>query len=137
MESVEVRCCSVCGLTKTLKDNYYPFYSNKKRTYRKYCKTCYNKGVTPTIKLANSMRKHLHRVIKTKTTTEEIGCTWLELKQHIERQFKDGMTWNKWSRYGWHIDHIIPISKGGTNHYTNLQPMWADENLKKSNKIIS
>jgi hypothetical protein len=49
-----------------------------------------------------------------------------------------------WDNYGeWHIDHIIPISVGknkeeieGLNHYLNLRPLWAEENLKKSNKII-
>ena len=133
---VEYRCCSFCGVTKSLKENYYPFYSNKNRTYRKYCKTCYIKGVTSTIRLANSLRKHLHRVIRTKKTSEEVGCTWEQLKEHIETQFREGMFWDNWGRYGWHLDHIKPISKGGTNHFTNLQPLWAEENLKKSNKII-
>lgn len=51
------------------------------------------------------------------------------------------MTWNNYGK--WHIDHIIPISSAKTeeeviklNHYTNLQPLWAKDNLKKGNKII-
>jgi len=49
-----------------------------------------------------------------------------------------------WENYGdWHIDHIIPISSAKNNdevyklnHYTNFQPLWALDNMKKSNKII-
>ena len=40
-----------------------------------------------------------------------------------------------WENYGlWHIDHIMPLSKGGTNHYSNLQPLWAEANLQKNDK---
>jgi hypothetical protein len=54
------------------------------------------------------------------------------------------MTWENWSPTGWHVDHIIPLSSGKTesellklNHYTNLKPLWAKDNLAKSNKILS
>lgn len=72
-----------------------------------------------------------------------IGCTLDELKSHLEKQFKDGMTWENQGRGGWHIDHIIPLSTAKTQeelyklcHYTNLQPLWEIDNLKKSNKIF-
>lgn len=84
--------------------------------------------------MANAMRRHLKRCITTKTTTEEIGCSWTELVKHLENQFTDGMTWENWGMKGWHIDHIKPISKGGTNHYTNLQPLWWYDNLSKGDK---
>jgi hypothetical protein len=52
------------------------------------------------------------------------------------------MSWE--NRDEWHIDHIIPLSSANSEeelyklcHYTNLQPLWAEENIKKSNKIIS
>jgi hypothetical protein len=73
-------------------------------------------------------------------TKDIIGCTPQELKEHIEKKFKEGMSWN--NRDKWHIDHIIPLSSGKTEeeilklcHYTNLQPLWAKENLEKSNKL--
>ena len=53
------------------------------------------------------------------------------------------MTWENWGVHGWHIDHIIPIDFYNLQnrdeflkacHYTNLQPLWAEENLKKKNK---
>ena len=61
----------------------------------------------------------------------------------VEEQFVDGMSWDNYGIYGWHIDHIIPLSSAKTEeeifklcHYTNLQPLWAVDNLKKSNKLI-
>ena len=62
---------------------------------------------------------------------DNVGCTKDEFKAHIESQFVEGMTWDNWTVDGWHIDHIIPLAKGGTNHYTNLQPLWAIDNLSK------
>ncbi len=69
-----------------------------------------------------------------------IGCSFAELKIHVERQFTKGMTWE--NRDQWHIDHIIPLSTAKTeedvirlNHYTNLRPLWAKDNLAKSDKV--
>jgi hypothetical protein len=75
--------------------------------------------------------------------------TWQELAEHLEPQFYDHpktgekMTFDNHGLYGWHIDHIIPLSTAKTeedviklSHYTNLQPLWAEENLSKSNKIL-
>lgn len=72
-----------------------------------------------------------------------IGCSQDELKAHIEKQFTEGMTWDLLMKGKIHIDHIIPLSIAKTEeelyklcHYTNLQPLWAIDNLKKSNKLI-
>ena len=74
-------------------------------------------------------------------TFEIVGCSPQELKEHLEKQFIDGMNWE--NRSEWHIDHIIPLSSAKTEeelynlcHYTNLQPLWAKENQKKGNKIL-
>lgn len=79
---------------------------------------------------------------KSKPTKDLIGCSWDQLKKHLEEQFKDGMSWENWSKTGWHIDHIIPLSSANTLeeierlcHYTNLQPLWAEDNLKKGAKL--
>lgn len=73
-------------------------------------------------------------------TTEIIGCGIKELKSHLESQFTDGMSWD--NKDQWHIDHIIPLDFARDEkhlrwlcHYTNLQPLWADDNMKKSNKM--
>lgn len=73
-----------------------------------------------------------------------VGCNIEEFKKYLESMFVDGMDWGN---YGlWHIDHIIPcISFDLSNeqeqrkcfHYTNMQPLWAKDNLIKSSKIIA
>lgn len=81
---------------------------------------------------------------KSKKTMDLVGCTVKELKIHLENQFKPGMSWNNYNRYGWHIDHRIPcwiFNLKKEEHqkicfnYKNLQPMWAKENLSKQGKI--
>lgn len=78
---------------------------------------------------------------KRSKTTHIVGCDWPTLKRHIERQFTKGMSWE--NRGEWHIDHIVPVSSAKSesellalNHYTNLRPIWAKENLSKNNKAI-
>lgn len=76
---------------------------------------------------------------KTTRTKEMLGLDLAGFKSHIESKFQDGMTWENYGQ--WHVDHIKPISLARNeqevielNHYTNLQPLWASENIKKSNK---
>lgn len=81
---------------------------------------------------------------KSGSAVRDLGCTIPELKFFLEGKFQDGMTWENWSRYGWHIDHIIPLAAFDLTdreqllkavHHTNLQPLWAVDNLKKGHKI--
>ena len=81
-----------------------------------------------------------NNITKKNRTFQIVGCSPQELKEHLENKFVSGMSWE--NRTEWHIDHIIPLSSAKTEeelyklcHYTNLQPLWAEENLKKSNKI--
>ena len=71
-----------------------------------------------------------------------LGYTKEDLRDHIEKKFKDGMSWE--NRGKWHIDHIVPIKHfldNGIddpkiiNSLSNLQPLWAEENLAKSSKV--
>ena len=105
------------------------------------------------ILLRNALYKNLKRyLIKetnpefsyTETSSSLLGCTVEELKTYIENQFEDGMTWENWRHDGWHLDHIIPCSSFDLTkkkeqkkcfHYTNLQPLWAEDNFSKSNKL--
>lgn len=74
-------------------------------------------------------------------TCNLIGCSIYQLECHIEKKFEEYMNW---SNYGnWHIDHIIPCNAFDLNnefekracfHYTNLQPLWASDNIKKGDK---
>ena len=98
-------------------------------------------------RITNSLRRSLHYFVHTKgmSVFELVGCNPQELRTHLESQFLPGMNWSNYGRNGWHIDHKIPASKFIlTNpehqkrcyHYTNLQPLWAADNLRKSNKIL-
>lgn len=97
-------------------------------------------------KLSHLLRCRINKIIKFKrnrSSIEILGCTIEEFKIYIEGKFKSEMSWENYGYYGWHIDHIIPLSSAGSNegfielcHYTNLQPLWKDENLNKSNKIL-
>ena len=74
-------------------------------------------------------------------TLTQLGCTWLEAKAHFESLFQEGMNWENHGTYGWHIDHIRPVSSFSidelplANHISNLQPLWAADNLKKSDRF--
>jgi hypothetical protein len=104
------------------------------------------KNTDPIYKLRRITRSRLYSFIKTKNITKQnrtfdiVGCTPEFLKEHIEKQFTEGMSWELLGQHI-HIDHIIPLSSANTEedvyklcHYTNLQPLWAKDNLKKSNK---
>jgi hypothetical protein len=74
-----------------------------------------------------------------------VGCDFETFLEYIKNQFTEGMTLENYGHKGecWNIDHIIPISTAKTdedlerlNHYTNLRPIWASENYKKSKKTL-
>lgn len=77
---------------------------------------------------------------KDSKTNKILGCTYEEFKQHLEKQFTEGMSWDNQGE--WHLDHIYPVSLAKTeeeiiklNHYTNFQPLWAEENIRKGNRL--
>lgn len=77
---------------------------------------------------------------KRSKTSIILGCSFSEFRIHIERQFLKGMSWD--NRSEWHIDHITPLASATTeaevialNHYTNLRPIWAKDNLSKQDAI--
>jgi len=126
---------------------------DKNKIYRKNTKNIRNiyeskkKKNDPIYSLLCGMRSRLCNylkmcdVTKRNKTFDIVGCSPQFLKEHLETQFTDGMTWD--NRCEWHIDHIIPLSSAKTEdelyklcHYENLQPLWAEDNLKKSNKIL-
>lgn len=79
---------------------------------------------------------------KSKKSIEYLNCSSQVLKEWIEIQFKEGMTWENYGE--WHIDHIIPLKYNNPTleeiierlHYENLQPMWASDNISKGNRFI-
>lgn len=101
----------------------------------------------PIFKIKNNLRRRIHHLLKdgykSEKTEKLIGCTFEEFKTHIEKQFKQGMNWENYGST-WHIDHKTPCASFDLTvleeqykcfHYSNQQPLWAIENLKKSKKI--
>lgn len=101
-------------------------------------------------RIASNLRARISKAltnnIKRGSVIKDLGCSVCELKQYLESKFQPGMCWENYGLYGWHIDHIIPLSSFDLTdqeqflkacHYSNLQPLWAEENLKKSNKMES
>lgn len=126
------------------------YYENNKEKIKEYAKvnrkTRYREDLLFKIKTDLRCRtgQALRENHKSGSAIRDLGCSISELKVYLESKFQPGMTWDNWSRNGWHIDHIRPLSKFDlTNrkqfleacHYTNLQPLWSKDNIKKSNKI--
>jgi len=105
---------------------------------KKYLKKRYKED--PIYKFKANIRTHinvrLQNILKNKkgSTLDYLGCDWETYIHHLEKQFTQDMNWNNYGKY-WEVDHIIPLSKGGSFHYTNCQPLTIFENRSKSNKI--
>ncbi len=124
---------------------------NKEKRNKKIREYKKNRRKTdPLYKLANDLRVRIGGCLKksnhkkTSKTHEILGVSFDTVKLHLEHRFKKGMNWSNHGKGGnkWHIDHKIPLSSAKTEkelfllfHYTNLQPLWENENIKKSNKI--
>lgn len=134
-------------IKKFLKDYYK---ENKKELMVKAKVYVFNKRKQdPIYKLKMILRHRLNESLKRKSWKKNnslknyIGCSLEELKNHLEKQFKKGMSWENHTSDGWHIDHVIPLSSAKTEeelyklcHYKNLQPLWAKENISKGAKWL-
>lgn len=110
----------------------------------------YNKKrklIDPLFKLSGNTRSLIKQSFtrggysKKSKTFKILGCSFEEFKIYLERQFIKGMNWENQGK--WHMDHIYPISLAKDeehlirlNHYTNFQPLWAEDNIRKGNKIV-
>lgn len=95
------------------------------------------------LKLASRIRCALKEQKKSARTMELVGCSLMELRNWLTMQFTEGMTWVNYGRFGWHIDHVKPCAMFDLTdpdqqtkcfHYTNLQPMWWNDNISKGAK---
>ena len=140
---------------------YYIEHKEEIIEYNKEWKRKFNK--TPRGKLYCAIRNGIKRIvgvsnnydskIKIKNDCDNgsniyegfLGCSLDEAARYIESLWDEEMTWENHGFYGWHIDHVIPIASvreiddieqiKKVCHYTNLQPLWAEDNLKKSDKM--
>ena len=115
---------------------------------RKHQQRKERRNVDPVFNLTNRMRCRISKYLKILNITKKnktfdiIGCSPQFLKEHLEGRFTEGMTWDLLGQHI-HIDHIIPLSSANSEeeiyklcHYTNLQPLWAFDNLSKGKKYI-
>jgi hypothetical protein len=138
------------GLNSVCKSCVKKYYRENKEKINKW-RRCYRKNKFENdveYKLTHLLRRRVYMAIKKQygakalKTMELLSCDIVKCKKHVESLFKLGMTWNNYGK--WHIDHIIPCSSFDLTepeqqkkcfHYTNLQPLWAEDNLKKGKKI--
>jgi len=162
-----MKICTCCNLEKSYE--FFSFHNKSKDERQDKCKECVKKYMKDRYaktkhiqlekqkerlktdlqyKMIRRLRNRLYYALKNrpwkKNThfSQYIGCTQIELLNHIESQFKNGMNWEILNKGLIHIDHKIPLSSATTEeelynlcHYKNLQPMWAVDNIKKSNNV--
>lgn len=98
-------------------------------------------------RLKTNLRRRINRALsgqkKSNATMKMTGCNITELKAHLESQFTNGMSWDNYGK--WHVDHIIPCAMFDLSnhneqskcfHYTNLQPLWAEDNARKGSRYV-
>lgn len=129
------------------KRNYY--LKNREKIIRNNCaRTSLKRKTDYLFNLKSKLRTQIainlikRKYKKSKSTEVLLGANIEIVKSHIESLFKEGMNWKNHGTYGWHIDHKIPLATASNEediyklfHYTNLQPLWAYENLSKGAKI--
>jgi len=126
---------------KKVSKNARKYKKNNKEKLRAYHK---ERRKNPRWKLLGNFRSRITIALKDSKkadhSVELLGCTPNELKAYLESKFTDGMTFDNYGKYGWHIDHIKPCSSFDLSdpkqqkecfHYTNLQPLWAKDNYSK------
>lgn len=95
--------------------------------------------------LRSRLSHAVKRSIKSGSAVRDLGCSMDEFIKYIESKFLDGMSWSNYGHKTWHIDHVVPLSSFDLAdpdqlkkacHYTNLQPMWAADNLSKGSKLL-
>jgi hypothetical protein len=132
-------------LNKISRQYYLDNKSKMNRERAEYAKKQYKEDFSYKMKilLRSRIRIALQNNTKNKSTLDLLGCTIQFFKDHIEKRFQKGMTWDNYGFYGWHIDHIRPCASFDLSdpeeqnkcfHYSNLQPLWAEDNLRKSDK---
>jgi hypothetical protein len=143
--------CKVCAYAYFRDYCQRPEVKERQRAYMRAYMRNYVRDrllTDPAFKLVYNLRTRVHLALKgtrkSARTLELLGCTVEELRAHLESQFKPGMTWGNQGYRGWHIDHIRPCASFDLTdpeqqracfHYTNLQPLWAEENMQKGAKF--
>jgi len=129
--------------TRCTKESGYTPNAHKQRVSQRELE---RRKTDPIFALCKRLRKRLreslakHHTPKDATLRQALGCSYEELRDHIEQGFSVGMGWHNMDK--WHIDHRTPLATAQTredvlrlSHYTNLQPLWAQDNLRKNARL--
>lgn len=169
---IGLKRCIRCKIVKQLQQFYTRKLPSGRKSQYSYCKKCdtgRHRGLyttkqyrrknrirkqkareDPRIRLNCAMASGIRRCLKTgkqnESWTKLVDFTLVELCEHLEEQFKKGMSWANYGKNGWHLDHRKPLSAFEFESIddaefkecwalANLQPLWAKENMSKGNKI--
>jgi hypothetical protein len=129
--------------------NYKKYYETHKDYYRNRMLIKFRENLQYRLgnNISRGMRQALNNLKGHYHWEKLVNYKAKDLKQHLENQFKDNMSWDNYGKKGWHIDHIIPISwwkyKSPEDRefkqcwaLANLQPLWAEDNYKKNNLFV-
>lgn len=131
--------CLICNRQHRSK-----YYTKQKSTAYAHKRRRLNLSVRILDSLRSRVYVALRKLKKSRATLALVGCTVDQLKLYLQSKWSPGMSWANYGRTGWHMDHIIPCCAFDLTdpkqqvkcfHYTNLQPLWAADNLHKSSKV--
>lgn len=133
----------ICIAQKKYREKNKEYFKNYKNEWQKNkLKTdsllkfkCYTRN-----NIGNSFKRGKNKFQKNAKTETILGCTIEQFRKYIQSKFTEGMTFENYGK--WHLDHIYPVSLAKDNeeliklnHYTNFQPLWALENIRKGNRL--
>lgn len=120
---------------------------NRRAYFRKQQK---QRRLDITYRMEDSLRRRMNKALKGKATSKSairfLGCSIPDFRIYLESKFDTGMSWENYGRTGWHIDHIMPCAIFDLSnpehqkrcfHFSNMQPMWARENLIKGKNVVN
>lgn len=121
------------------------FHLKEKQKLNNYAKN--KRKTSPKYRISQNIRNRLGTALRLRnkkkvgSSIKELGCSIEYLLEYLGSKFQEGMSWDNYGE--WHIDHIKPLASFNLEnieefkkacHYTNLQPLWAEDNLKKDKK---
>jgi hypothetical protein len=139
-DHLHLKCRQCCIESKQIRKDKE---KKQRKQYRKRNKRTDKKSFSQKLrkKVAKRIKEALRNNPKSTTTMKLLGCSILEFTKYMEAKFQPGMAWDNHGIDGWHMDHIRPCASFDLTdpeqqkqcfHYTNLQPLWAEDNLLKS-----
>ncbi len=132
--------CKLC-----IKKRRAKYFTNPEVRHKINVRRRKRRATNPIARISGNLRTRIWYAVKGRnyknaTTEAMLGCSFEQLKEHLEKQFVDGMSWDNYGE--WHIDHIKPLTLANSTdmltqlcHYSNLQPLWALENASKGGRI--